>query len=83
MESLVIHTGAPTVNLEDITSCISYVQSKIVTPIIKHMGIPICFLQEKFDSGIFKPNMRSLFSCQQIFAPNHFHVQLSAGILNV
>ena len=53
MESLVIHTGAPTVNLEDITSCISYVQSKIVTPIIKHMGIPICFLQEQFDSGIF------------------------------
>ena len=45
MESLALHIGAPPVNWEDNTSCISVVESKIVTPKVKKIGIPIYFLQ--------------------------------------
>ena len=55
MEALSLHTGAPTVHWEYITSCISVVGSKIVTPRVKQMDIPVCFLQEQFDNGIFVP----------------------------
>ena len=55
MEALVLHTGAPTVHWEDNTSCIFVVEAKIVTPRIKHIDIPVYFLQEKFDNGIFLP----------------------------
>ena len=27
----------------------------MVTPRVKHIDIPVCFLQEKFDNGIFIP----------------------------
>ena len=37
MEALALHTGAPTVHWEDNTSCISVVEAKIVTPIVKHI----------------------------------------------
>ena len=39
MGVLVIHTVAPTVHLEDNTSCISVVEYKIVTPRVKHIEI--------------------------------------------
>ena len=55
MESLALYTGAPTVHWEDNTSCISVVEAKIVTPRVKHIDIPVCFLQEKFDNGLFLP----------------------------
>ena len=55
MEALALYTGAPTVHLENNTSCISVVEAKIVTPRVKHIDIPVCFLQEKFDNSIFLP----------------------------
>ena len=55
MEALALHTGEPTVNWEDNTSCISAVEAKIVTPRVKHIGIPVYFLQEKFDNVLFLP----------------------------
>ena len=55
IEALEIHTNAPTVKWEDNTSCIYVVESKRVTPRVKHIDITICFLQEKFDNSIFIP----------------------------
>ena len=55
MEYLALHTGAPTVHWEYNTSCIFVVEAKIVTPRVKHVEIPVCFLQEQFDNGIFIP----------------------------
>ena len=46
MRDLSIHTGALTVHLEDNTDYISVVDSKRVTPRVKHIGFPVCFLQE-------------------------------------
>ena len=50
MEALALHTGAPTVHWEENTSCIYFVKDKIVTPRVKHIDIPVCFLQEQFDN---------------------------------
>ena len=55
MEALALHTGAPTILWEDNTSCISVVEARIVTPRIKQIEIPICFIQEHFDNGLFIP----------------------------
>ena len=55
MEALALHTGAHIVHLEDNTSCISIVEDKIVTLRVKHIDITVCFLQEKFDNGLFLP----------------------------
>ena len=62
MEALELHTGAPTVNWEDNTSCISIVEYKIVTPRVKHIDIPSCLLPEQFYNGLFIPKLeRSSF----------------------
>ena len=53
MEYLSLHTGAPIVHWEDNTNCISVVEAKIVTPRVKHIDIPVCFLQEQFDNCLF------------------------------
>ena len=53
MEALALHTGTPTVHWEDNTSCISVVGAKIVTPKVKHIDIPVCFIQEQFDNDLF------------------------------
>ena len=53
MEALALYTGAPTVHWEDNIGCISVVEAKIVTPRFKHIDIPVCFLLEKFDNGLF------------------------------
>ena len=53
MVYLAIHTCAPTVHWEDINSCIFVVEAKMVTPRVKNVEIPVCFIQEKFDNGIF------------------------------
>ena len=45
MEALALHTGAPTVNLEENTTCISVVETEIVTPRIKHIDNNVYFLQ--------------------------------------
>ena len=55
LEALALHTGAPTVHLEYNRSYISVVDDGIVTPRIEHIYIPVCFLQENFDNGIFVP----------------------------
>ena len=44
MEALSLHTGAPTVHWEYNTSCISVVESKKITPRVKHINIPVYFL---------------------------------------
>ena len=82
MEALSIHTNAPTVHWEDNQSCISIVKVKIVIPRVKHIAIPVCFIQKKNDNSIFVPNMISLVSYRQICAPKHVQVQLSVGVLN-
>ena len=55
MESLALHTGAPAVHWEENTSCISVVEYKGVTTRVKHINIPVCFLQHQFDNGFFIP----------------------------
>ena len=55
METLSIHTGYPTVHLEDNKIYISIIKSKLVTPRKKHINIPVCFIQEKYDNGLFIP----------------------------
>ena len=53
MEALALHTGEPTAHCEDNTSCIYVVEDKRVTPRVKHIDIPVCFLHEQFDNGLF------------------------------
>ena len=55
MEALEIHTGSPTLHWEDNTSFISVLESQIVTPRVKYIDIPVLFLQEKFENGLFIP----------------------------
>ena len=55
MEDLALHIGAPTVHWEDNTRCIYVVEAKIVTPRVKNIDIPVCFLQYQFDNVIFIP----------------------------
>ena len=55
MEDLALYKGSPTLNWEDNKSCISVVESKRVTPRVKHIDISVCFLQEQFDNGLFLP----------------------------
>ena len=45
MEALALHIGAPIVNWQDSTSCISVFVAKIVTPRIKKIDIPVYFLK--------------------------------------
>ena len=40
---------------EDKKRCIYVVEAEIVTPRVKHIDIPVCFLQEKIDNCIFVP----------------------------
>ena len=55
IEALALHTGASIVHWEDNTSCISIVEAKNFTPRVKRIDIPVCFLQEQFDNGLFIP----------------------------
>ena len=55
MEDLALQTGAPTVNWEDNTSFIYVVEAKIGTPRVKKIDIPVYFLQEQFENGLFLP----------------------------
>ena len=55
MEALALYTGAPTVHWEYNTICIYFVEAKIFTPRVKHIDIPVCFLQEQFDNSLFLP----------------------------
>ena len=52
MEALALHTGVPTVHWEDNTSCISIIEAKRVTPRVKHIYIPVFFLQDQFENGL-------------------------------
>ena len=55
MEALELHTGAPTEHWEYNTSFIYVVEAKRVTPIVKYINIPVCFLLELFDNSLFIP----------------------------
>ena len=55
MEDLALHSGAPTEHWEDNKICIYVVESKRVTPRVKHIDITVCFIQEQFENGIFIP----------------------------
>ena len=55
MESLELHTVAPTLHWKYNKRYISVVEAKIFTPIVKHIGIPVCFLKEKNYNGFFVP----------------------------
>ena len=52
--ALALHTDSWTVHWEDNKICISVVEAKIDTPRVKHIGIPIFFLQEQFDNFFCK-----------------------------
>ena len=53
MEALALHTGAPRLYWEDNTSCIDVVEAKWVNPRVKSIDIPVYFIQEQFDNGLF------------------------------
>ena len=55
MEALALHSVSPTEHWEGNISCIYLVEAKIVTPSVKHVDVPVLFLQEQFDNGIFLP----------------------------
>ena len=78
MEALELHTVAPTVHQEDNTTCIYVAEYKTVTPKVKIMDIPVCFLQEQFENGIFVTEYEG-----KICAPNHAQVKLPVGLLNI
>ena len=68
MKPLALQTGAPTVHWEYNTSYIYVLEAKIVTPRGKHIYIPFCFLQEKFENCLFlseydKSNVMSADMC--------------------
>ena len=49
------HWCTNSVHWEYNKSCISVVEAKRVTPRVKHIDVPICFLNEPFYNGIFVP----------------------------
>ena len=53
MKALPLHTGALPVNWDDKKRCISVVEAKIVTTTVKHIDIPVYFIQYIFDNGLF------------------------------
>ena len=55
MEAIAFQTSAPTVHWVDNISCIYILESKIVTPRVKNIDIPVYFLQEQCDNGSFIP----------------------------
>ena len=55
MESLELHTGASIVHWKYNTSCVSFVEAKIVTSRVKNIEIPVYFLQEFFENVLFIP----------------------------
>ena len=81
MESWSVHTGAITWNWEDNTSCIYIVESKRVTPRVKHINIPVYFYKKFLTMVSLFQNMRSLVQYRQICAPNYLQVQLSIGVI--
>ena len=74
MEALALHTGATTVHWEDNTSCIYVVESKRVTPRVKHIDITVCFLQEQFDNGLFLPKYEKSSVMPADMCTNHVQV---------
>ena len=76
MEDLTIHTVAPTVHWEDNTCCISDVEAKSFTPIVKQIYITVCFLQEQFDNDLFVPKYDKSSVMTADICTNHVQVQL-------
>ena len=55
MDFLVIENGELTLYWENNTSYISVFAAKRVTPRVKNIDIPVCFLQKQYGNGIFIP----------------------------
>ena len=74
IEDLALYTGAPTLHWEDNTSCISVVEAKRVTPRVKHIAIPVCFLLEQIDNGLFLPRCEKSSVVPSDMCTNHVQV---------
>ena len=74
MESLKLHTGAPTEHWEDNRSFISVVEAKIVTPRVKHIDILSILYNTNLTMVPFFQNMKIQVSFQKICAQNHVQV---------
>ena len=46
MEALALRTVSLTVHFDYNTNCVCIFEDKIVTPIVKHIDITVCLLQE-------------------------------------
>ena len=66
---------------EDNTDCIYFFEAKIVTPRVKHIDIPVCFLQEKLDNGIFVPKYEKSIVVPLDMCTKTFQVKLSDIVL--
>ena len=55
MKALSLHTSAQKLHCEDNTSFISIFEAKRFTPRVKHIDIPVCFLQEQINNSLFIP----------------------------
>ena len=75
MKDLSLQTGAHTVHWGENTSCIFIVEAKRVTPIVTHIDIPVYFIQDQFDNGLFFQNTRSTVSFRKICVTNHVQFQ--------
>ena len=82
MVVLSLHTGAPKVHWGFNTSCISVVESKIITPRVKKIIFLSVSYKNNFAMVLLFTNMRRLVSFRQICAPNHILDQLSVGVLH-
>ena len=82
MESLDLHTGAPTLHWEDNTSCIYVVKVKNLLIYLNTFACLSGFYTKELTMVYLFQNMRSLVSFRKICAPKHIQVQLSVGITN-
>ena len=62
MDFLVIDNGELTLYWENNTSYISVFAAKRVTPRVKNIDIPVCFLQKQYGNGV---------KCDRIFTLQH------------
>ena len=75
LEALSLNTCAPIVHWEENTICLSVGKAKIFTTRPIHIDIPLYFLKEKFDNGLFIPQYDKSIIMPEICAPNHVQVQ--------
>ena len=82
MESLALHTGAPTVHWESKTYIFLLFKLKTLLLYLNTLTFLSILYMNNLTMVFLLQNMRSLVSCHNICAPNHIQVQLSTGVLN-